>query len=259
MFRSPSSLALLVSTLSFSACGLQSPDSDAADDCFLCGKTDVAYSSPRPGSCAEAAVLDFVSEASLALLDDDVGLDRRAAEGIVAHGEFVSLEELDAVPYVGPVAMRRSEEHLDALDALSCRTIGLVEGEPNTGFLETFQELQDLATDECMPAGRSFFYDDDGVSDESVSLSLASLINPPKDSFVTVTTGLSRDDHLQPFLQSFGFDLDGLHTEIGFDDYHLARIFIESPHSSMEIMVLHYRESKDAWAIIKSCIAPLPS
>lgn len=66
------------------------------------------------------AVLDLVNEASFTLLDDDVALDKRAAENIVAHRDgadatagtadddlFDTIEELDAVPYVGPSALEK--------------------------------------------------------------------------------------------------------------------------------------------------------
>lgn len=70
-------------------------------------------------SPAEAdAVLDLVNEASFELLDVDVALDKRAAENIVAHRDgadaqlgtgdddpFDTIDELDAVPYVGPSAL----------------------------------------------------------------------------------------------------------------------------------------------------------
>ncbi len=83
------------------------------------------------------AVLDLVNEASISVLDDDVALDKRAAENIVAHRDgadavlgtadddpFDSIEELDAVPWVGPSA-------LDKLVAYA-HAQGLVD-EPSTG------------------------------------------------------------------------------------------------------------------------------
>ncbi|MCX5743463.1 MAG: hypothetical protein NT062_13300 [Proteobacteria bacterium] len=66
----------------------------------------------------EQRVLDVVNTAATSVLDDDVPLDRRAAENIVAHRDgadgihgtadddpFDDLAELDAIPYVGPVAL----------------------------------------------------------------------------------------------------------------------------------------------------------
>ena len=50
-------------------------------------------------------VLDLVNTASQETLDDDVGLDRRAAEGIVEQRPFSDIGTLAAVPYVGPSAL----------------------------------------------------------------------------------------------------------------------------------------------------------
>ncbi len=70
------------------------------------------------------AVLALVNDPSVGfeLLDDDVGLDRRAAHGVVAHRDgpdelpgtaddnlFDDIEELDAIRYLGRVALRRLE------------------------------------------------------------------------------------------------------------------------------------------------------
>jgi len=53
----------------------------------------------------EAVVVRVANEATFEELDVDVGLDRRAAEGIVAGRPFETMAEVDAVPYVGPVAL----------------------------------------------------------------------------------------------------------------------------------------------------------
>ncbi|HUH03932.1 MAG TPA: hypothetical protein VML75_18175 [Kofleriaceae bacterium] len=71
-------------------------------------------------SAETAGVLRVANEAPLEVLDLDVPLDARAARGIVAHRfgvdgrpntaddqRFATLEELDAVPWVGPVALGR--------------------------------------------------------------------------------------------------------------------------------------------------------
>lgn len=57
------------------------------------------------------AVLELVNTASQAELDDDVGLDRRAAEGIVAARPLLDLNELGAVPWVGPSALRALQDY----------------------------------------------------------------------------------------------------------------------------------------------------
>lgn len=71
----------------------------------------------RASRSDDELVLELANTASFEVLDLDVGLDRRAAEGIVAQRPFTTMDRLDAVPYVGPVALeqlrawaRRSEE-----------------------------------------------------------------------------------------------------------------------------------------------------
>lgn len=81
---------------------------------------DRAFFVIEPGSPEEAGVLAFVNDASttLTVLDDDVPLDRRAAENIVARRDgadgivgtsddapFVSADDLDSVAWVGPAAL----------------------------------------------------------------------------------------------------------------------------------------------------------
>lgn len=76
----------------------------------------------EPGSAEEAGMLAFLNDGSTSfeLLDVDVGLDRRAAQGIVDRrdGEdgtfgtaddrpFASVQEVDDVPYVGAVALEK--------------------------------------------------------------------------------------------------------------------------------------------------------
>jgi hypothetical protein len=98
--------------------GCAGPDDydDAADDrdaSFAQGKADGA--APEEGSPIALGVLRLANEASYETLDDPisqggVGLDRRAAAGIVDRRDvapFETLAQLDAVPYVGPVALSR--------------------------------------------------------------------------------------------------------------------------------------------------------
>jgi hypothetical protein len=105
--------------------GLDEAASDGRDDGF-----DVAGGGKADGGLTAgqvAAVLALVNRASLAELDDEAGLDRRAAAGIVAHRDgadriagtadddpFDDLAELDAVPWVGPVALARLLDHAEA-------------------------------------------------------------------------------------------------------------------------------------------------
>lgn len=59
------------------------------------------------GSPEEAGVLALLNDpaTTLALLDDDIGLDARAARGLFDGRPFTSIEDVDAVPYVGRVAL----------------------------------------------------------------------------------------------------------------------------------------------------------
>jgi hypothetical protein len=90
---------------------------DGEHDAFADGKGDSAGGLT---AAEEAGVLLVANTASLRELDDEVPLDRRAATNIVRHRDgvdglagtvddnpFDTLAELDAVPYVGPVALSR--------------------------------------------------------------------------------------------------------------------------------------------------------
>jgi hypothetical protein len=103
--RSIALLALLTAVLT--ACSDEDGSLDGRDDSFTGSKAD--------GFCADedsveaAGILALVNdEATTADLldtstaDGGAGLDRRAADGIVAERPFASLAELDAVPFVGP-------------------------------------------------------------------------------------------------------------------------------------------------------------
>ncbi len=61
------------------------------------------------GSPEEVGVLALVNDpaTTFELLDVDVGLDRRAAAGLIAGRPFASITAVDAVPYVGRVALDR--------------------------------------------------------------------------------------------------------------------------------------------------------
>jgi hypothetical protein len=74
---------------------------DGVDDTFALGKAD----GDELTTAETAGVLAAANTATLADLDDTAGLDARAASGIVARRPFADLAALDAVPYVGPVAL----------------------------------------------------------------------------------------------------------------------------------------------------------
>ncbi|MEM9068593.1 MAG: phospholipase D-like domain-containing protein [Myxococcota bacterium] len=76
----------------------------------------------QEGSPEEAAVLAAVNdrEVTLGMLDDDAGLDRRAAEGIIRYRngtdaiegtaddvDYQTIDEVDAISYVGPSALAK--------------------------------------------------------------------------------------------------------------------------------------------------------
>lgn len=109
---------------------------DEAGDSFLVdGKADSA--GVVDGSGEACGVLRLASEATQEILDDDVGLDRRAAANIAAwrlgadgqagtsdDRRFQSLEALDAVSHVGPSAFRKLLRHVAAND-LACDRLDL--------------------------------------------------------------------------------------------------------------------------------------
>lgn len=61
------------------------------------------------GSADAVGLLRFINDSATTfeILDDRVPLDRRAAENLIAARPFASVEDVDAVSYVGPVAMQR--------------------------------------------------------------------------------------------------------------------------------------------------------
>lgn len=61
------------------------------------------------------AVLGVVNTATQPALDDDAALDSRAAQNIVDTRPFVSIDELGAVSYVGPSALRKLQSYAASL------------------------------------------------------------------------------------------------------------------------------------------------
>lgn len=88
---------------------------------------------------AEArAILELVNAATLRELDEDVRLDRRAAESIVsarAQAPVTTLDELDAIPWVGARAFGKLREYVreqGLVSAADCLLISeYVEGKTN--------------------------------------------------------------------------------------------------------------------------------
>jgi len=107
-------LAALLAALLAAGCAIDGVLEDERDDAFLGGKADDA--TLAEGTPAALGVLQVANEATLDVLDraDAVGLSRRAAEQIVARRPLATLAELDAVPYVGPVALDRLLAYAEA-------------------------------------------------------------------------------------------------------------------------------------------------
>jgi hypothetical protein len=106
-------LAVTVLPLVAACSSGSAPVTDARDDDFLTGGK--ADGTDAITAAEGDAVLELVNAASLAELDDEVPLDRRAAEGIVAHREddpFDDLAELDAIAWVGPIAFAALVEYV---------------------------------------------------------------------------------------------------------------------------------------------------
>ncbi len=94
------------------AAGCDTPSAPAEDDDAVTpgGKADGIGGIAEDGPEARA-ILELASTASFTRLDDEVGLDRRAAQAIVdtraRNGAFETLAELDAVSFVGTTAFAR--------------------------------------------------------------------------------------------------------------------------------------------------------
>jgi len=146
-------LAVFLSAL---AMGLAACGDGPVDD-----EWDVSTLASMKSGLIQDAVLAVVNDPAVGfeLLDDDVGLDRRAAAGVIAHrdgpdGEFGTaddnlfdeIDELDAIRYVGRVALRRIE-----LYALAYGYDDMVISDADRRVLQflngpelTFEELDDV-------------------------------------------------------------------------------------------------------------------
>jgi hypothetical protein len=107
--------SLLFASSLLTACSSSSEPGDAIDDDFVGGgKADGAISEGSPDALGVLAVVNTLDQSTL---DEDVGLDARAAAGIAKHraaadgslgtaddDRFDTLVELDQVPYVGKIA-----------------------------------------------------------------------------------------------------------------------------------------------------------
>ncbi len=115
------SLILLCATALIVACGEPAPET-----------LEVSISEGyelTEGSYPALAVLEVANTASLSELDHDVGLDKRAAANIVAAREtgFRTIEELDAVSYVGARAFGKLEAYAEAQGLIGTCGDGVVQ------------------------------------------------------------------------------------------------------------------------------------
>lgn len=105
-------IQLLTLSLLFGATACSGPETeppeestaDPIDECVFCddGKAD-AFGISRESYLAYG-IIELANTASERELDEEVGLDSRAARGIVARRPFFFIEEIDTVPYVGKSA-----------------------------------------------------------------------------------------------------------------------------------------------------------
>ena len=98
----------LLFCLLVASCVASETEGDGPDDTFTStdGKTDTA--GIAEGSPEALAVLKLANDSSETKLRDDVGLSTNAAHNIAtATHTFHTLAELDAVPYVGPIAFHK--------------------------------------------------------------------------------------------------------------------------------------------------------
>ena len=122
--RTPARLSCIL--LFVIACGApdDTPPTDGPDDSFGDAIAD--------GSREARAVLHVANVESAASLEMGVGLDPVAVAGIVAARELGTLADLDAVPYVGPIALERllayaTREHACGLGMAPEPTLAIVE------------------------------------------------------------------------------------------------------------------------------------
>jgi hypothetical protein len=96
----------LLALVAVSGCTQEDAEDGANDSFGADGKTDFGFAISGQQACG---ILRAANDATFAELDDDAGLSARAAQNIVngrASGPYQTLADLDAVPYVGPVAAR---------------------------------------------------------------------------------------------------------------------------------------------------------
>lgn len=131
-------LALTLALLPLTAC---TPPTDASLD--ITDSASMAFSMNLTSEEIDA-VLELANTATEAVLDDEVGLDSRAAAGIVGQRPFSDLAGLDAVPYVGDVALQSMLDYL-AAEASAPVVHGITEGSDEAAAIILLVNLADHA------------------------------------------------------------------------------------------------------------------
>ena len=153
---------LLPALLALSCSDALDEPADPRDECATCagGKAD-----ELSGSCDAEIIVAIANQATLAELDDDAALNRRAAENIVAARAtqpFVTLEDVDDVPFVGATSLAalldygKSEGH--SCEPNDCSVDGIILAVANqASFSELDDEIGlDRRAAEGIVAGRPF-------------------------------------------------------------------------------------------------------
>ena len=116
MLRTFSLASLVLASSLFAGCATEEILEDGENDSFdLGGKADGG--ALTEGSPTALAVLKVASEASKAVLTGEVKISARTADNIItarAAGPFATLAKLDAVPWVGPVALDQLVAYVEA-------------------------------------------------------------------------------------------------------------------------------------------------
>lgn len=126
-------LAPLVAASLVVACGVTSGDSDSADEAI-----STRFGGIVPGSDQACAVLRVMNEASEVDLDRSVGIDKRAAAAALAlragpdaklgtddDGWFAKLDDVDAIPQIGPAAFRKLKAFAAANAGYTCGKVAV--------------------------------------------------------------------------------------------------------------------------------------
>lgn len=132
---------------------------DPQDSCGLCGGKADTFGFERESYLA-VAIVELANTASFGTLDDDVALNRRAAQSIVDRRPFAYIDELDTAPWVGRFAFEKLAKWVTDRDLVpSC---GDGEIQP---LVETCDDGNGVSGDGCsdrciLEAGQGGFFED---------------------------------------------------------------------------------------------------